>query len=129
MIALVTNYHYESVMYDTLFGEFVRKVSNLPSGKINIFFDEDMVVDPESNFIEQIEKIYDSFRYNILNQRTLSALAAELTMLLKKTQAEGWLFTGDQAEFMSNHPGMLLLYKDPTFEHLQKTYYSQQIEE
>lgn len=129
MRAIVLDYHFESTTYDSRLGGVVRKVFDSQFGQVNVLFDEDMIIDPKSRFLEQFEQCCKAYIHQILTNDTMIQLTVDLNNLLHKTCVEGYLFIGDHISFLRDRPGWIMLFGDQHFKELQDLYQGYQLEE
>ena len=112
MRALVTSFHPEIERF-TQEGVWWKLISDIDLCKANIYWDENMAIVPESDFISDLSEMLDYYTSGQkLERMTMRRCSADITELLVKQEAMGYLFRGNMYSFFEHKPDMILLPDD-----------------
>lgn len=97
MKTLVANFHFENGVI----------VSNINS--VQVYYDENMCIDPKSDFIDRYKEIHMRFFMSIIRNQTMYMLECQLNYLLLLMEEKGYLYRGEMYDIMKNKEGMIVL--------------------
>jgi hypothetical protein len=93
-----------------------KNVDKHPNGiEMNVIYNEDMYIDPRSNFQERLNKITNKHLGQLLDLETKTSLDLSLNTLLNEILGEGYLFLKNQLPSIPD--GFIILHGDPLFYH------------
>ena len=69
----------------------IKRHSSDPS-KIMLLFDEDMVIDPSSDFLEKLKVIKQKYFCEKISPRILCSIETEIDALIQLMYSQGYLF-------------------------------------
>jgi hypothetical protein len=114
MKALVTNFHIGPMTIDQ--NKISYQIIKTQSDTLNIFFDENMGIMPESGFLKSFKTKIDSYFCKSCNEFIAKSLEIEITNLLLQTYHTGYLFTNKSLEIIKKQRHDLILLTNANYQ-------------
>lgn len=114
MKALVVDFHLEPEAFylDACTCVAIYKVIQEVPSRFNVFFDENMCIDPQSGFVDQFVKLVRDYQYTTATPLNVARLASAITHLLMHTNSQGYVHAGSRYTLLHDRPGMILITND-----------------